>query len=61
MAIECKSKGAALTALETIAESLQGIQREALLAVKSWIQKNVTDGYITQETLDKLDKIFRDG
>jgi len=60
MAIECKSKGVAVSALETIAETLRGIQREALLAVKSWVQKNTNDGYVTQETLDKLNKIFNE-
>ena len=57
--MECKTKGVALTALETIAETLpKGTQKDALLAVKAWISENATDGYITEETKEKLRKIF---
>jgi hypothetical protein len=38
---ECKSRAMALTALDTIAASMKGTQRAAVLAVKTWMEKNV--------------------
>jgi hypothetical protein len=41
--IICQNKVMALTVLDTIAANMTGTQREAVLAVKSWIEENVPD------------------
>jgi hypothetical protein len=37
--IICKKKSAALNTLDTIVTSMKGLQREAVLAVRSWIDE----------------------
>jgi hypothetical protein len=37
---ECKSGAMALSVLETIANSLEGVKRNALLACRQWVSKN---------------------
>lgn len=57
MDFECTSKAMALTALDTIAASMKGAQREAVLAVKAWVRENTSDG-LTGEVREKLESIF---
>ena len=55
----CKSKSAALEALNTIAQSMQkGTPRDVLLAIGKWIDENVTDFLMPEETQARLKKIF---
>ena len=56
----CKSKGAAMAALETIAGVLSGTQREVLKAITKWIDENVTDLYFPNAMMEKLKKIFKE-
>jgi hypothetical protein len=51
---ECKSRDMALVALDTIATSMNGTQRLAVLAVKEWVQENTTPRYIQEELLSIL-------
>jgi hypothetical protein len=48
---ECKSRDMALTVLDTIAASMKGTQRQAVLAVKDWVRENTTTGYTQEELL----------
>jgi hypothetical protein len=53
--MSCKDRAMALTVLDTIAASMTGTQREAVLAVKSWIEENVPDfSRIAQVDYSKL-------
>jgi hypothetical protein len=54
---ECKNVGMAITALDTIAASMEGTQRAAVLAVKTWVQKNAP-AKLSCETREKLLSIF---
>jgi hypothetical protein len=54
---ECTNKAMALTALDTIAASMKGTQREAVLAVKAWVQENVPNP-LSAETIQKLKDVF---
>jgi hypothetical protein len=54
---KCKDKGMALAVLSTVAESMKGTQREAILAVKSWLMESVP-APLGPETLQKLSDIF---
>jgi hypothetical protein len=58
--IKCKSKGAALSALDFLATiTPPGIQRSTLLAVKEWVSKNSNNGnIISEERLKYLRDIF---
>jgi hypothetical protein len=61
--IVCKSKGAAVAALDTIAGSMpNGTQRDTLLAIKDWVNKNTSDTVteITEAARERLDRIFAD-
>jgi hypothetical protein len=51
---DCKNRDMALTALDTIATSMQGTQQAAILAVKSWVQKNMP----VVSSQEELNKIF---
>jgi len=56
----CTSKAAAITALETIAAYMpRGTQRDALIAIKSWISENTTPDF-TEETRARIQKIYDD-
>ena len=54
----CKSKGAAMAALETIAGVLSGTQREVLKAITKWIDENVNETLPWPEMEAKIKKIF---
>ena len=54
----CKSKGAAMAALETIAGVLTGTQREVLKAITKWIDENVNDTLLPEEMLARINRIF---
>jgi hypothetical protein len=55
----CKTRAAALSALEAIAENTPpGTQRLALLAVKGWIEENTQPERSWPEVTAKLKKIF---
>ena len=57
--VVCKSKGAALEALNFLASVMpKGVQRETVLAVKSWIALKANETYITEERMKKLKAIF---
>jgi hypothetical protein len=61
--IVCKSKGAAIAALDTIAGSMpNGTQRDTLLAIKVWVNKNMSDASfgISEAAKERLDRIFAD-
>jgi hypothetical protein len=54
----CKSRGAAIAAIDMMAgDAHNGTQRAALLAVKKWIENNTTNG-LTDEVRKKLEEIF---
>jgi hypothetical protein len=56
--IICKSRAAASAALETIAASMpRGTQRDALLAVKNWIEENLPPDF-DEETIKKIQRIY---
>ena len=56
--LACNSKAAATAALETIAGILpRGTQRDALLAVISWISENIAPDF-TEETKARIQSIF---
>jgi hypothetical protein len=58
-AIVCKSKGAATAALETIAGIMpEGTQRDSLLAIKVWIERNTSQEYGSGALEAKLKMIF---
>jgi hypothetical protein len=40
MGFECTNKAMALSALETIADGLEGMKKTALLAVREWVFQN---------------------
>jgi len=55
----CKSKSAALAALDTIAGTMtRGTQKEALCAIKDWIEKNFPQD-LNEETKEKIEKIWQ--
>jgi hypothetical protein len=57
--LKCKSKGAAMSILDTLAAAEQkGTRREALLAVREWIAGTVTDCVIKPETTAMLEAVF---
>jgi hypothetical protein len=59
--VVCTTKGAALAALDFIASIMpKGMQRDTLIAVKTWIAVSTTEGYINEETLKKLKSIFEE-
>jgi hypothetical protein len=56
----CKSKGAALAALDTIAETMQrGTPRDVLLAIKKWIDENLRETFLPGDIQAELDRIFQ--
>ena len=58
--LACNSKTAAASALETIAGNMpRGTQRDALLAVKSWIGENIAPDF-TEETRARIQSIYDD-
>jgi hypothetical protein len=57
--VVCRSKGAALEALNFLASVMpKGVQKETVLAVKAWVDKNANEGRITEERMNKLKAIF---
>jgi hypothetical protein len=58
--LACNSRGAAISALETLADILpRGTQREALIAVRNWIDKNTTPTRSPEEQQKWLDNILK--
>jgi hypothetical protein len=56
--IICKSRAAAFSGLETIAASMpRGTQRDALIAIKNWIEDNSPTDF-NEKTIERLQKIF---
>ena len=56
----CNSKAAATAALKTIADALnRGTQRDALIAVIGWIEKNYPKDF-DEETRARIQKIYDD-
>jgi hypothetical protein len=56
----CKTKSAAMDALEVIAGTMQrGTPRDALLAIKKWIDDNVQERFYSEELKAKLKRIFQ--
>jgi hypothetical protein len=54
----CKSKAAALSALDTIIDNMSaGTEKDAIAAVRRWIAENVAPG-LDEETKESLRKIF---
>jgi hypothetical protein len=56
--IVCKSRAAAFAGLETIADSMpRGTQRDALIAIKTWIEENLSPDF-DGKTTERMQKIF---
>jgi hypothetical protein len=56
----CKSKSAALAALDTIAGTMQrGTPRDVLLAIKKWIDENLRETFLPGDIQAELDRIFQ--
>jgi hypothetical protein len=56
MGFECTNRAMALTALDTIAAgSMKGPQRDAVMAVKAWVQENTSTG-LTDEVEEAIRK-----
>ena len=56
----CKSKSAALAALDTIAGTMQrGTPRDVLTAIKKWIDENLQEALSSEALRAKLDMIFQ--
>jgi hypothetical protein len=56
----CESRATALTALDAITESLPvGAQRQALSAIRTWIEGNTQPMQTWGETCARLEEIFR--
>ena len=55
---ECTSKAIALSALDAIAASMKGAQRDAVLAVKVWIQENVRQETSPDEVMQRAWEIL---
>jgi hypothetical protein len=56
--IICKSRAAAFAGLETIANGMSGgTQRDALIAIKNWMEKNLFREF-DEKTIERLQKIF---
>ena len=55
----CKSKSAALAALDVVAETMQkGTARDVLLAIKKWISENISDTLLPEEVQQRIKLIF---
>lgn len=58
--IVCRSKGAALSALDIIAENTpMGTQRDTLLAVRRWVNQNSEGAEIPEAAMERLRRIFK--
>ena len=58
--ITCTSKSSALEALTAIAATMKkGTVRDALASIAAWINENMTDVLMPEETQKRLDRIFR--
>jgi len=57
--IVCRSKTAALAALQAIAESLKGTQKSALVAICCWIEENLPPDF-TPETRTRIQRVYED-
>jgi len=55
--IVCHTKAAAISALQVVAESLQGTQRDAIAAICCWIEENYPRDF-TPETRARLQAIY---
>jgi hypothetical protein len=55
----CKTKSAALAALDTIAGTMpRGTPRDVLFAIKKWINESVNDDLLPEEMQARLKRIF---
>ena len=57
--LRCKNKAAAISVLDTLALVVEkGTPRDSLLAVRKWIVEEVSDGTISEETMEMLARVF---
>jgi hypothetical protein len=55
--LKCKNRAMAFTILDTLADSMKGRHREAVLAVRDWMKENLIPDF-DPETVKRIQKIF---